>query len=89
MKRRTFLSLLGGAAAWPRAARAQEAGRSYRLGILAPSGREAPPIVAFFDELQRSGFVAGQNLTVIPGGLGIGDDRYLNCRRLSSRPPRT
>ena len=30
----------------------------------------------FFDELRRSGFIEGQNLTVIPGGLGIGVDQY-------------
>src|SRR5262245_33131640 len=76
MRRRAFITLLGGAAAaWPLAAGAQQPGRTYRLGILAPSGPGAPPIIAFFDELRRSGFIEGQNLTVIPGGLGIRDDQ--------------
>jgi len=62
MRRRKFITLLGGAAAWPLAALAQQAGRTYRLGCLLPS----PPneYVAFFDGLRRRGFIEGQNLTV-------------------------
>ena len=62
MRRRKFITLLGGAAAWPFAAMAQQAGRTYHLGCLLPS----PPneYVAFFDELRRRGFIEGQNLTV-------------------------
>lgn len=75
MQRREFIAVLGSAAVWPLAARAQEIGRHYRLGILAPSGREAPPIVGFFDELRRVGFIEGKNLTVIPGGFGIRGDK--------------
>jgi len=75
MKRRTFITLLGGAtAAWPLAARAQEAGRTYRLGFLLPTARQAPQVEAFFDELQLNGFVEGKNLVVIPDGFEATDD---------------
>ena len=52
------------AAALPLAVRAQEAGRTYRLGMLSANAKEVPQLVALFDELKRSGFVEGQNLAV-------------------------
>ena len=65
MRRREFITLFGSAAAtWSFAARAQEAGRTYRLGGLSLSPRRAPYIVAMFDELRRQGFIEGQNLTI-------------------------
>ena len=75
MKRRAFITLLGGAAAaWPLAARAQEPGRTYRLGFLNPSPRQAPPMLALFDELRLNGFIEGQNLLALPGGFEVGND---------------
>jgi putative ABC transport system substrate-binding protein len=65
MRRREFTVLLGGAAAaWPLAALAQEAGRTYRLGGVSSLPRNAPPFVAMVDELRRLGFIDGQNLTI-------------------------
>jgi len=76
MKRREFLSLIGGAAAWPLPGNAQQTGRNYRIGFVTPSLRDTPPIHAFFDELRRAGFVEGRNLSLVPGGFGVRVDQY-------------
>ena len=65
MRRRDFMTLVGGAvAALPLAAQAQKAGRTYRLGCLSPHPREIPFNVRFFGGLRRAGFIEGQNLTI-------------------------
>ena len=75
MRRREFITLLGGAAAaWPLAASAQEPARIYRLGAIIPIGRQSPAIAAFFDEMRLFGFIEGQNLTVLPNGFGVRND---------------
>ena len=72
MRRRDFITLVGGAAAgWPVAMRAQEPGRIYRLGALQLSPRSLPNHVAFYAELQRLGFIEGQNLVVDERGYGL------------------
>ena len=63
MNRREFLAGLGTTAVAPMTARAQDAGRIYRLGMLIPATQAS--IAAFFDELRINGFVEGQNLEVI------------------------
>jgi putative tryptophan/tyrosine transport system substrate-binding protein len=75
MKRREFIALLGGAAAWPLAAGGQEFGRIYRVGALIVSPRDAPHHVAFFEELRRLGFIDGQNLAVDVSGYGLSVER--------------
>jgi putative ABC transport system substrate-binding protein len=76
MKRREFITLLGGsAAAWPFFARGQEPGRIYRIGVLLPSPRDAPHYVALFDELRRLGFIEGGNLMIDAAGFGLPPER--------------
>jgi len=69
MRRRDFIKVIAGlAAAWPLAVRAQDAGRTYRVGMLFPFPRDdreaVANIEAFTDELRRNGFVEGQNLAI-------------------------
>jgi putative ABC transport system substrate-binding protein len=67
VRRREFITLLGGAAAaWPQGVLAQQ---TYRLGILTRRSRDEPNFVAFFEELRQVGIVEGQQLTVDPRGL--------------------
>jgi putative ABC transport system substrate-binding protein len=77
VKRRDFVKLVGGAmAAAPLAAAAQEPGRTYRIGSLQSGTLADPQHVAFYDELRRNGFVAGQNLAVDISGYGLRPDQF-------------
>ena len=68
MRRREFIALMGVSATWPFTALAQQAGRTYRLGMVSPLPCEATPstspmTLAFQDGLRHLGFVKDQNLT--------------------------
>ena len=69
MKRREFISLIGGVAAWPLAARAQQAAKIPRIGILSPSrSQDASPnrvtLKAFVAGLRELGYAERQNITI-------------------------
>ena len=67
MKRREFITLLSGAAvAWPLAARAQQAGKVYRIGFLGNStaALEANLVGPFREDLRDLGYVEGQNILI-------------------------
>src|SRR5215471_8282433 len=66
MRRRDFISLLGGAAAaWPLAARAQQAAKLARIGFLTLASGPTPSIDGFQHGLQQLGYIEGQNLVLI------------------------
>ncbi len=67
MRRRSFITLLGGAAAaWPLAARAQQGERVRRIGILMSTAASDPEgqarIAAFLQALQQLGWIDGRNM---------------------------
>jgi putative ABC transport system substrate-binding protein len=69
MKRREFIALLGGAvAAWPLVARAQQADRLRRIGVLMSLAADDPEsqarLAAFAQGLQQLGWTIGQNVRV-------------------------
>ena len=66
--RREFITLVGGAAAWPLAARAQQSERMRRIGVLSALREDDPESVArravFEQALQALGWTAGRNLRI-------------------------
>ena len=66
MKRREFITLLGGAAAWPLAARGQQGNRVRRIGVLMPDDENDPEqklrYSAFTQALAGLGWTDGRNV---------------------------
>jgi putative ABC transport system substrate-binding protein len=69
VKRREFITLLGGAAAaWPLAARAQQGEKMRRIGVLMPFAADDPEakarLAAFHQGLQQLGWTDGRNVRI-------------------------
>jgi putative tryptophan/tyrosine transport system substrate-binding protein len=68
MKRRNFIALLGGAAAWPLATRAQQAAQTRRVGVLmnlaADDAEGLARVTAFAQALQQLGWTDGRNVRI-------------------------
>ena len=68
MKRRAFITLLGGAAAWPVTARAQQPDQVRRIGVLMALAADDPAgqarVVAFVQALQELGWTDGRNVQI-------------------------
>src|ERR1700738_4167331 len=96
MKRREFVTLLSGAAAWPLAVRAQQTATQHRIAIFHPA---IPTTLitetgggsawrAFFAELRRLGYVEGENLIVERYSAEGHHDRYADlAREIVTRNP--
>jgi putative tryptophan/tyrosine transport system substrate-binding protein len=69
VKRREFITLLGGAAAWPLATRAQQAGEHMRrVGVLMSVAADGPEgqarLAAFLNGLRQAGWIEGRNVRI-------------------------
>ena len=65
MKRREFMALLGGAAAWPLAARAQQAGKLPTIGFLgADASAFSPWTAAFVARMRELGWIEGRTIAI-------------------------
>jgi putative tryptophan/tyrosine transport system substrate-binding protein len=68
MRRRDFISVVGGAAAWPLVVRAQQGERMRRIALLIPTAADDPEtetrITAFSQALQEASWIAGRNLQI-------------------------
>jgi ABC-type uncharacterized transport system substrate-binding protein len=66
MRRREFITLVGGAAAWPLAVRAQQGERMRRIGVLSPNNDRPAQArhAAFFQGLQQLGWTDGRNVHI-------------------------
>ena len=80
MKRREFISLVGAAAAWPLAARAQQVGKMPKIGYLGVSSPSLEPhyVEAFRQKLRELGHVEGKNIAIEYRWAEGQDDRLPN-----------
>jgi putative ABC transport system substrate-binding protein len=78
MRRREFISLLGGAAAWPLGASAQQSEKMRRIGVLmnlaADDAEGQARLAAFLQGLQEAGWAVGRNVRIdLRWGAGDAD----------------
>jgi putative ABC transport system substrate-binding protein len=66
MRRREFVTLVGGAVALPFAARAQQAAKMKRIGLLRAAPQPEHELAAFLRALAERGYVQGRNFVLVP-----------------------
>src|SRR5215475_1352471 len=96
MRRREFVALVSGAAAWPLVARAQQSAKTHRIAIVHPSvpvsemneSGDHPYYPALFKELRQLGYVEGKNLVVARYSGEGHEDRFPElCRDVVGTKP--
>src|SRR5438046_10198196 len=92
MRRREFVTLLGGTAAWPLAARAQRRVQMRRIGVLMNVAADDPEgqarIAAFLQGLQEAGWAVGRNAQIdIRWGISDAERSRKNATELVALTP--
>jgi putative tryptophan/tyrosine transport system substrate-binding protein len=92
LNRREFITLLGGTAAWPLVARAQQRGRMQRIGVLLPASADDPDfqawLGAFQQGLAQSGWIIGRNVRIDTRWAGVkADDLRRHAAELVALAP--
>jgi putative ABC transport system substrate-binding protein len=94
MKRREFITLVGGAAAaWPLASRAQQTERMRRIGVLMAHAETDPEyrdyLAAFLEELHKPGWTEGRNIQIDTrwGALDDAEVRLRSANELIALQP--
>src|SRR5215813_2346930 len=91
LNRRAFITLLGGTAAWPLAARAQQAAKLPRIGYLVTGSLETPEgraiVDAFRQGLSERGYVEGQSIVIEYRSADGTNFLHSSARRPSPRVP--
>ena len=65
MKRREFITLVGGAAAaWPLPANTQPKGKLPLIGVLNPGSTDTPGAIGFYEGLRELGYTEGLNAAI-------------------------
>src|SRR5262252_6661073 len=87
MKRREFITLLGGAAAWPIAARAQQPTKTLKVGTVAGTPKSSPQWVAFERRMVELGYQEGRNFSFDFLQAASADEYEALYRKLAAREP--
>jgi putative ABC transport system substrate-binding protein len=88
VKRREFITLLGGtAAAWPLAARAQQPTKKLRVGTVAGTQKSSPQWVAFERRMGELGYQEGKNFSFDFLQAANADEYDVGYRKLAARAP--
>jgi putative ABC transport system substrate-binding protein len=87
MRRRNFLSVLGGAAAWPLAARAQQPTKILKVGTVAGTPKSSPQWVAFERRMVELGYQEGRNFSFDFLQAASADEYEALYRKLAARGP--